>query len=121
MFEHIDLVEDHCAFLRSIEAMSAMFAIKMDLDKLKHTPILENKYAQDWDTTEFENNPLFSACFVSQAELAYELAKHRFELWRPAHNDHLKLWLCTCHIRTDTPETQNRFIDCDGHATLSPN
>ena len=41
MFEHIELVEDHVAFLRSIGAMSAMFAINMDLDKLKHTPILE--------------------------------------------------------------------------------
>ena len=61
----IVLVPKNCFLWCSIEAVSAMFAINMDLEKLKHTPSLENKYAQDWDTTEFENNPLFSTCFVS--------------------------------------------------------
>ena len=37
----IELVQKNCFLWCSIEAVSAMFAINMDLDKLKHTPSLE--------------------------------------------------------------------------------
>ena len=53
----------NCCLWCSIEAVSAMFAIKMYLDKLKHTPTLPNKSAHDWDTTSFENNcPVLFLC-----------------------------------------------------------
>jgi len=64
-FDDIELVEKTvaCGVLSKLrQHASAMFAIKMYLDKLKHTPVLENKYALDWNTTEFENNPRF--CFL---------------------------------------------------------
>ena len=59
----IELVQKNCFLWCSIEAVSAMFAINMDLDKLKHTPILEMPKIGTPQNS--ENNPLFSTCFVS--------------------------------------------------------
>ena len=64
-FEDFELVEDHCCLWCSIEAVSAMFAIKMYLE-LKHTPVLENKYTPTiLGHHETENiNPRF--CFFAE-------------------------------------------------------